>query len=90
MEAESESRGATTYAALMARGNALLASEPNYARFLLYAARATDPDDLAPYDAATLDAEFRTLLLQRSVIVYDTTMNEGPAEDSEANILERP
>lgn len=39
---------------------------------------------------AALDAEFRTLILQRSVIVYDTTLNEGPAEDSEANIYPTP
>ncbi len=59
MEADGESRGAKTYAALLARGDTLLATEPNYARFLLYAVRATEPDDLAPYDGATLDAEFR-------------------------------
>ena len=59
MEADGESRGAKTYAALIARGKALVATEPNYARFLLYAVRATDPDDLAPHGAAILDAEFR-------------------------------
>jgi len=59
MEADGESRGAKTHAALIARGKALVATEPNYARFLLYAVRATDPDDLSPYSPAVIDAEFR-------------------------------
>jgi len=59
MEADAESRGAKTHAALMARGKALIATEPNYARFLLYTVRATDPDDLAPHSAAVIDAELR-------------------------------
>ncbi|MDR3471823.1 MAG: NAD-glutamate dehydrogenase [Devosia sp.] len=59
MEAEGETRGARTHAALIARGKALAATEPNYARFLLYAIRATDPDDLALHSAAVIDAELR-------------------------------
>ncbi|HTJ57504.1 MAG TPA: NAD-glutamate dehydrogenase [Devosiaceae bacterium] len=59
MEAEGDSRGARTQSQLIARGKALVASEPNYARFLLHAARATDPDDLAPFSGAVMDAEFR-------------------------------
>jgi len=59
MEADGEARGARTHAALLARGRALIATEPNYARFLLYAAQAVDPDDLGPYSAAVLDSEFR-------------------------------
>jgi hypothetical protein len=39
---------------------------------------------------SALDAEFRTLNMQRSVTVYDTTLNEGPEEDSEANIYPTP
>jgi glutamate dehydrogenase len=58
MEAEGESRGARTHAALLARGRALTASEPNYARFLLQAVHATDPDDLSPYSPDVIDAEF--------------------------------
>jgi glutamate dehydrogenase len=58
MEAEGESRGARTHAALLARGRALTASEPNYARFLLRAVHATDPDDLSPYSPDVIEAEF--------------------------------
>ncbi len=53
------SRGARTHAALTARGKALMGSEPNYARFLLYTVRATDPDDFAPHSVAEIDAELR-------------------------------
>jgi hypothetical protein len=37
-----------------------------------------------------LDAELRTLILQRSVIVYDTTLDEGPEEDNEEPIMTTP
>ena len=37
-----------------------------------------------------LDAELRTLILQRQVIVYDTTQNEGPDESSDASIYATP
>ena len=59
MEADGDTGGAKTFAALIARGKALMTTEPNYARFLLHAVRATDPDDLAPFGAAVMDAEFR-------------------------------
>ena len=39
---------------------------------------------------ANLDAELRTLILQRQVVVYDTTQNEGPDENSDAAIYETP
>ena len=39
---------------------------------------------------ANLDAELRTLILQRQVVVYDTTQNEGPDESSDASIYETP
>lgn len=39
---------------------------------------------------ASLDPELRTLILQRQVIVYDTTLNEGPDENSDASIYETP
>lgn len=39
---------------------------------------------------AALDAEFRTLVLQRQVIVYDTTLNEGPEEDNDEPIMPTP
>lgn len=39
---------------------------------------------------ANLDAELRTLILQRQVIVYDTTLNEGPDENSDASIYATP
>jgi hypothetical protein len=39
---------------------------------------------------AALDTELRTLILQRSVIVYDTTQNEGPEEDNEEPIMTTP
>lgn len=38
----------------------------------------------------TLDAELRALILQRSVIVYDTTQNEGPEEDNDEPIMTTP
>ena len=59
MEAEGDTRGAKTHAALIARGKALAATEPNYARFLLYTVRAMDPDDLGPHSAAVIDSELR-------------------------------
>ena len=59
MEADGETRGAKTHAALIARGKALAATEPNYARFLLYTVRSLDPDDLGPYSAAVVDSELR-------------------------------
>src|SRR5204863_3208423 len=34
--------------------------------------------------------ELRTLILQRQVIVYDTTLNEGPEEDNEEPIMPTP
>jgi hypothetical protein len=37
-----------------------------------------------------LDAELRTLILQRQVIVYDTTLEEGPAEDNNEPIMPTP
>jgi hypothetical protein len=37
-----------------------------------------------------LDAELRALILQRQVIVYDTTQNEGPAEDNDEPIMPTP
>jgi hypothetical protein len=37
-----------------------------------------------------LDAELRTLILQRAVIVYDTTQNEGPEEDNDEPIMPTP
>jgi hypothetical protein len=37
-----------------------------------------------------LDAELRTLILQRQVIVYDTTQNEGPEEDNDEPIMPTP
>lgn len=37
-----------------------------------------------------LDAELRALILQRNVIVYDTTLNEGPEEGSDAPIMPTP
>lgn len=37
-----------------------------------------------------LDAELRALILQRQVLVYDTTMNEGPAEDNDEPIMPTP
>jgi hypothetical protein len=37
-----------------------------------------------------LDAELRTLILQRQVIVYDTTLNEGPEEDNDEPIMPTP
>ncbi|HTL36344.1 MAG TPA: DUF6178 family protein [Kofleriaceae bacterium] len=39
---------------------------------------------------AALDAELRTLILQRQVIVYDTTQNEGPEEDNDEPIMPTP
>lgn len=39
---------------------------------------------------ANLDAELRTLILQRQIVVYDTTQNEGPDESSDASIYETP
>jgi glutamate dehydrogenase len=59
MEAEGESCGARTHAALLARARALMQGEPNYARFLLRAVGATDPDDLSPHTPDAIDAEFR-------------------------------
>ncbi len=38
----------------------------------------------------SLDAELRTLILQRNVIVYDTTQNEGPEEDNDEPIFPTP
>jgi hypothetical protein len=37
-----------------------------------------------------LDAELRALILQRNVIVYDTTLGEAPAEDNDAPIYPTP
>jgi hypothetical protein len=37
-----------------------------------------------------LDAELRTLIMQRNVIVYDTTQNEGPDEDNDEPIMPTP
>ena len=37
-----------------------------------------------------LDAELRTLILQRQVIVYDTTLDEGPEEDNDEPIMPTP
>ena len=37
-----------------------------------------------------LDAELRTLILQKQVIVYDTTMNEGPEDDNDETIMPTP
>ncbi|HUS32917.1 MAG TPA: DUF6178 family protein [Kofleriaceae bacterium] len=37
-----------------------------------------------------LDAELRTLILQKQVLVYDTTMNEGPEEDNDEPIMTTP
>src|SRR5204863_7351166 len=34
--------------------------------------------------------ELRTLILQRQVIVYDTTLNEGPEEDNDEPIMPTP
>lgn len=39
---------------------------------------------------AELDPEFRALILQNVVTVYDTTLNEGPDENSDANIYPTP
>lgn len=39
---------------------------------------------------ANLDTELRTLILQRNVIVYDTTQDEGPAEDNDEPIMPTP
>jgi len=39
---------------------------------------------------AGLDAELRALLLQKSVIVYDTTLDEAPAEDNDEPIMPTP
>jgi hypothetical protein len=37
-----------------------------------------------------LDSELRALILQRQVIVYDTTQNEGPEEDNDEPIMPTP
>jgi hypothetical protein len=37
-----------------------------------------------------LDAELRALILQKQVVVYDTTLEEAPAEDNEAPIMATP
>ncbi len=37
-----------------------------------------------------LDAELRALILQRQVVVYDTTLEEAPAEDVEAPVMTTP
>ena len=37
-----------------------------------------------------LDAELRALIFQKQVTVYDTTLNEGPDEDSDAAIMPTP
>ncbi|MEO8700688.1 MAG: DUF6178 family protein [Kofleriaceae bacterium] len=37
-----------------------------------------------------LDVELRTLILQREVKIYDTTLEEAPPEDSEADIITTP
>src|SRR5690606_24462339 len=39
---------------------------------------------------AALDAELRALIVQRQVIVYDTTQNEGPEEDNDEPIMPTP
>jgi len=39
---------------------------------------------------ANLDSELRTLILQRNVIVYDTTQNEGPDDDNDEPIMPTP
>ncbi|HEY5927125.1 MAG TPA: DUF6178 family protein [Kofleriaceae bacterium] len=38
----------------------------------------------------TLDAELRTLIMQRNVLVYDTTQNEGPDDDNDEPIMPTP
>jgi hypothetical protein len=38
----------------------------------------------------SLDAELRTLILQRNVIVYDTTQDEGPDDDNDEPIMPTP
>jgi hypothetical protein len=37
-----------------------------------------------------LDAELRALILQRQVLVYDTTQNEGPEDDNDEPIMPTP
>jgi len=37
-----------------------------------------------------LDAELRALIMQKQVIVYDVTQNEGPDENSDASIMPTP
>src|SRR5262245_13343699 len=39
---------------------------------------------------AGLDAELRALILQRAVIVYDVSLDEGPAEDNDEPIMPTP
>jgi hypothetical protein len=39
---------------------------------------------------AGLDAEFRALVLQRQVEIWDTTLEEGPAEDNDEPIMTTP
>jgi hypothetical protein len=39
---------------------------------------------------ANLDSELRALIMQRTVIVYDTTQNEGPEEDNDEPIMPTP
>ena len=39
---------------------------------------------------SNLDAELRALILQSQVIVYDTTLDEGPAEDNDEPIMPTP
>ena len=50
---------AETRAALLRRGQALLASEPGIGRFLTLAVEAADPEDVAAYGAKSLEAIFR-------------------------------
>jgi len=38
----------------------------------------------------SLDAELRALIFHRNVIVYDTTQNEGPADDNDEPIMPTP
>jgi len=39
---------------------------------------------------AELDAEFRALVLQKQTVIWDTTQNEGPADDNDEPIMTTP
>ena len=39
---------------------------------------------------AGLDAELRALLVQKTVVIYDTSLGEGPAEDNDEPIMPTP